>query len=297
VSPALAAAVEEAIRAECGARHTIKRTSAGPSGHFGKNWISNTGDTQFFIKALSASASGRFAAEADGLAAIAATGTIRTPRVVASGTTPDTAFLVLEYLPLRALNRDDGRRCAEAIAALHTHCGSRYGWHQDNHIGASLQTNTWSDDWPRFYADHRLTPQLQAAAANGYQGELQTCGERILRQIAAFFLERRPQASLVHGDLWCGNVGVLESGEPVIFDPASHFGDREVDFAMSELFGGLPESFYASYRAAAPLAEGYDQRRMLYNFYHVLNHLNLFGAGYLRQAERMASELTDYLRR
>ena len=102
--------------------------------------------------------------------------------------------------------------------------------------------------------------------------------------------------SLLHGDLWGGNWAADESGRPVVFDPAVYFGDRETDIAMSELFGGFPESFYAAYRAAWPLSSGFETRKTLYNLYHVLNHLNLFGAGYLRQAERMIDQLLAELR-
>jgi fructosamine-3-kinase len=297
MEPALVAAIEDAIRAACGARKVISRIVAQANQHACQHWIADCGDERFFIKTLAASDQARLHSEADGLAAIAGTGAIRTPAAVASGNTAELAFLVLEYLPLRALTRDDGARCAEAVAQMHSLNQERYGWHRDNFLGASLQRNAWSDDWPSFFASHRLEPQLQAAARNGHTGDLQVNGERITRQITAFFLERRPQASLIHGDLWSGNIGVLENGEPVSFDPAIYFGDREVDFAMSELFGGLPESFYARYRAIAPLADGYAHRRTLYNFYHVLNHLNLYGASSRRHAERMAHELVNFLRR
>lgn len=296
MDPALTLAIEDAVRDARGNRHVITKVHAGPQSAFGNIWLANTDSGRLFIKTTAAAEAQRLACEAKALRAIAATGTVRAPDVLAQGAAPDHGFLVLEYLPLRVPTRDDGTRCAEAIAALHACHGEHYGWHEDNYLGATRQANTWSDDWPRFFAEQRLAPQLGAAATKGFRGELQSAGERIVSKISAFFLERRPQASLTHGDLWAGNLGVLDTGEPVVFDPAVHYGDREADFAMSELFGGLPESFYASYRKIAPLGDGYAHRRTLYNFHQILNHLNLFGSSYLRQAERMARELNDYLR-
>jgi len=106
----------------------------------------------------------------------------------------------------------------------------------------------------------------------------------------------QPTPALLHGDLWSGNAGATVDGEPVVFDPAVYYGDREADLAMTELFGGFPACFYAAYREAWPLDAGYVQRRMLYNLYHVLNHLNLFGGGYLAQAERLIAQLLAELR-
>jgi fructosamine-3-kinase len=102
---------------------------------------------------------------------------------------------------------------------------------------------------------------------------------------------RQPQPALVHGDLWSGNAAILESGEPVIFDPATYYGDREVDLAMTELFGGFPTAFYQGYTEVSPLAEGYQQRKILYNLYHILNHFNLFGGSYAAQANQMINQL------
>ncbi|GAA5178805.1 fructosamine kinase family protein [Niveibacterium umoris] len=294
---ALAVAIEAAIRASTGSRFRISahQTVSGGSAH--QHWSLRGSGAQYFVKTGPTASHAAFAAEIDGLNALASSGVVRTPAVIAAGETPDAAFLILEHLDLRPMRREDGARCATALAALHAIQGTQYGWPRDNYIGASPQSNTPHDDWPTFFAQRRLAPQLAAAARHGHRGELQTHGARVIEKISAFFLDHRAPPSLLHGDLWSGNFAVLDSGEPVLFDPAVHYGDREADFAMSELFGGLPESFYAGYRAAAPLADGYAQRRTLYNFYHVLNHLNLFGPSYWRQAERMARDLSEYLRR
>jgi len=143
----------------------------------------------------------------------------------------------------------------------------------------------------------RLTPQLQLARAKGHRGAIGREADQLLERVPALFLDYRPRPSLLHGDLWHGNAAMDVDGRPAIFDPAVYRGDRDADLAMSELFGGFPTAFYVAYRAAWPPAEGYEQRKTLYNLYHILNHLNLFGRGYLGQAERMIRALDFELRR
>ncbi|MBN2885639.1 MAG: fructosamine kinase family protein, partial [Chromatiaceae bacterium] len=126
-------------------------------------------------------------------------------------------------------------------------------------------------------------------------GALQPQGERLLDALDAL-LDHHPPPSLLHGDLWGGNIGATPEGEPVIFDPAVYYGDRETDLAMTELFGGFDADFRAAYHEAWPLPTGYETRKTLYNLYHVLNHLNLFGGGYLAQSERMIGQLLAAIR-
>ncbi len=164
---------------------------------------------------------------------------------------------------------------------------TQFGFPCDNFIGTTPQPNAWTDDWITFWRDQRLGFQLQLAAKNGHGGQLQRLGEKLLDVLPAFFDGYTPQPSLLHGDLWGGNHAYLTDGTPTIFDPAAYYGDRECDLAMTELFGGYPADFYAAYRAAWPLDAGYAGRRDLYNLYHILNHANLFGGGYVRQAEQM----------
>jgi len=158
-------------------------------------------------------------------------------------------------------------------------------------VGPSWCWNTCPDDWIEFLRHQRLGHQFELAASQGYGGGLYETGQRLLENLAAFFQGYRPRPALLHGDLWSGNVDYTEAGEPVIFDPASYYGDREADLAMTELFGGFPRPFYEAYRHAAPLDPGYGVRRDLYNLYHVLNHLNLFGSGYLGQARALVDRL------
>jgi fructosamine-3-kinase len=257
-----------------------------------------TDGRSWFLKLNDAGALPMFEAEVDGLAALAACGAFRVPRVLACGATGEEAFLLLEHLRLRPLaSAEDGRRFAEALVQLHHDTGEHFGWARDNFIGANPQSNSQHDGWARFFVNCRLIPQLQMARARGHGGAVGREAEQLLERVPALFLDYRPRPSLLHGDLWNGNAAMDAEGRPVIFDPAVYRGDRDADLAMSELFGGFPTAFYAAYRAAWPPAEGYEQRKTLYNLYHVLNHLNLFGRSYLGQAERMIRALVFELRR
>jgi fructosamine-3-kinase len=171
---------------------------------------------------------------------------------------------------------------ARMLAALHRNTRAQHGWASDNWIGLAPQKNGWRDDWVSFYRDCRLLPQLERA---GLVNEARP----VLERLEEFFSEP-PKASLLHGDLWSGNAGFTPDG-PVIFDPAVYYGDREADLAMTELFGGFPREFYAAYEGESPLDEGYSLRKHLYNLYHLLNHLNLFGGGYLAQVKETLSLL------
>jgi fructosamine-3-kinase len=249
-----------------------------------------------FVKLLPADRAAVFAAEADGLALLAQTGTFRIPAVRAQGSDDAQAWLVLEWLDLHPVRSpEDGQRFGDALAALHAVHGPHYGLNRDNWLGDSAQENGTSESWPLFFARKRLLPQLSTALAGGLRGPLAHDVEGIIERIAALFLDYRPAASLLHGDLWHGNAGLDTDGRPVLFDPAVHYGDREADFAMAELFGGFPTSMYAAYVRRAPLHQHAPARRGLYRLYHLLNHFNLFGPSYLRETERTAARLLSEL--
>jgi protein-ribulosamine 3-kinase len=249
------------------------------------------GKRRFFVKTNQAALLGMFEAEYAGLQEITQTNTIKAPRPVCFGEDGGLAFLVMEYIATDGAGGTDSiTALGEKLAAMHRTTRADYGWYRDNTIGSTPQINERSSDWIEFWRDQRLGFQLQLAARNGHGGRLQLNGELLRSKIAVFF-PRQPPASLLHGDLWSGNYAIDAEGEPVIFDPAVYYGDRETDIAMTELFGGFPASFYAAYQNAYPLDEGYVVRKTLYNLYHVLNHLNLFGGGYGGQAERMIEKL------
>lgn len=254
-----------------------------------------------FRKTGDASRLAMFEAEVDGLAALRATQTVRVPAVYATGAAADgTAFIELEFLELTALSAHAGAKLGEKLAEVHWRTAhepeARFGWPRDNFIGTTPQSNRSHESWSAFFAQERLLPQLRLAQTNGMSAALISQGERLVENVGAFFLAYRPLPSLLHGDLWAGNAGELPDGTPVIFDPAVYRGDREADLAMAELFGGFPEAFYAAYRRAWPLDEGFETRKTLYNLYHILNHYNMFGASYLSQARRMIERLLAELR-
>lgn len=232
-----------------------------------------------------------FAAEAEGLNEIAASGQTQVPKVICHGQHDGQAYLVLEYVRLSALRGNSARLLGRQLAMLHQIQHAFFGWSSDNTIGSTPQHNGRDSDWVRFWQQQRLGKQLQFAAANGYTGSLQKKGEKLLEKIPLFFSAYQPQASLLHGDLWGGNAASDSQGNPVIFDPACYYGDRETDIAMTELFGGFAQDFYAAYEDEYPLDIGYKARKTLYNLYHIINHLNLFGSSYQHQAENMIDQL------
>lgn len=249
---------------------------------------------QFFIKLNSADKHAMFAAEVAGLGEIATTQTIRVPKPIAHGVAGKQSYLVLEHLDLRP--RGDAHLLGEQLAAMHRCSGHSFGFSQDNFIGETPQQNGRSDDWIDFWRERRLKFQLRLASENGYGDQLDDLAMKLLDALPAYFVGYSPQPSLLHGDLWGGNHAYLTDGTPAIFDPAVYYGDREADFAMTELFGGYSADFYTAYRTAYPLHEGYTLRRDLYNLYHILNHANIFGGGYVRQAQEMMRRLLAKVR-
>lgn len=269
--------------------------SAAPAGDVGRNaaWRADSGEGPVFLKTCPAAESERLAAEADGLRALAATGSLRLPRVLALIETEKAACLALEWLSLEQPDGAAEARFGAALAALHRHTAERFGWHRDNTIGLTPQINTPDDEWIRFWRVRRLGYQLELAARRGYGGELQEAGRRLIDNLDRLLAGHAPPASLLHGDLWAGNRAMV-AGRPAVFDPAVYYGDRETDLAMTRLFGGFGPAFYRAYDDAWPLPTGHEQRLALYQLYHVLNHLNLFGTGYLGQALDLVRRLNGY---
>jgi fructosamine-3-kinase len=251
---------------------------------------------RYFVKTNAAARLAMFEAEKAALEEIAASATVRVPRPLCVGAADESAWLILEWLDLQRLDESSAARLGEQLAALHRVSSPTFGWHRDNTIGATPQANATSEDWVEFWQLRRLEPQLRLAAQNGFRGRLQRLGENLLADCPAFFATHRPKPSLLHGDLWGGNAAATTEGEPVVFDPASYYGDREADLAMTELFGGFPRDFHDAYCTAWPPDAGYAVRRDFYNLYHVLNHANLFGGGYAGRAERMIEGLLAELR-
>jgi fructosamine-3-kinase len=246
------------------------------------------GDRSYFVKTNSANQQAMFEAEFNGLLDLAEAKAIRIPRPIATGISGDMAWLALEYIDLSGSG--DASQAGEQLARMHQTTANQFGWRMDNTIGSTHQPNPRTSSWVDFWRDQRLGFQLRLAADRGHGGQLQQRGERLMVEFAAL-IDHAPEPSILHGDLWGGNFAYSRDGEPVLFDPAVYFGDAEADLAMTELFGGFGRAFYQAYASIRPLDPGYRTRKTLYNLYHILNHLNLFGGGYGSQASSMIDQL------
>ncbi len=232
----------------------------------------------YFLKHGQHLPSDMFSAEAQGLRAIASTNTVRTPEVIAA----TEEFLLLEFIETRAPGVDYWIKLGRQLATMHNHKAERFGFECDNYCGATPQPNTWYADGHLFFAEQRLLYQGKLARD---QGLLTTRDFHSIEQFCIRLAELIPHqpASLLHGDLWRGNQMCSSSGQPVLFDPACHYGWGEAELAMTMLFGGFGDDFYTAYQEIRPLESGWQTRSALYNLYHLLNHLNLFGKTYYQQ--------------
>ena len=265
------------------------RRSVG-GGSINQAYAVTDGRATYFVKVNQANQLAMFEAEAHALKAIYETHTIGVPRPLLWNIAGNAAFLVTTWIEFGG-SRDAQAwaRMGEQLAALHrVHSSQGFGWHHNNTIGSTPQLNPWTPDWQTFWAEQRLGYQFRLAKRRGGHFPQQ---DALIAALPALLEGHNPPPSMVHGDLWSGNAAIARTGDPIILDPAIYFGDREVDLAMTELFGGFPAAFYEGYRAAYPLEPGYERRKVLYNLYHVINHFNLFGGSYEGQANRMIDQL------
>lgn len=249
-------------------------------GNTGSSWRLDTAQRTLFLKVAPTGTAGMARAEAAGLQALAATRTVRVPRVVA--VTGD--YLLLEYLAAGRAAAGYWRALASGLAGLHGIAQPAFGFAADNYCGRSRQRNAPMDDGHRFFAECRLLPQAEAAARAGLLEERQL---RAVASLCARLPELVPAQApaLLHGDLWSGNHFAGTDGLPVVIDPACYWGWPEADLAMMTLFGAPHPAFFDAYTALRPLPAGWRQRFDIYNLYHSLNHLNLFGGSYRTAVE------------
>lgn len=223
---------------------------------------------------------GMFDAEAKGLTLLFDTHSVRIPRVVGTGVRDDYQFVLMEFIAPAARARNYSQMLGRQLAALHRTPWHQFGLDHDNYIGSLTQQNTPSRDWVSFFIEQRLNPQLKAGVDAGRIGkDVASQFDALYRKLSDILSMEPP--SLVHGDLWSGNVIVDDSGNPCLIDPAVYYGHREVDLAMTELFGGFDRSFYDAYDEAFPTQPGLQERLDIYKLYPLLVHVNLFGGGYL----------------
>ena len=285
----LYSSVSEAVKDIFGEnRYVVKRSYvAGGDINEARALILDDG-TKLFIKSNSAASLGNFKAEAAGLDEIRATGAIGVPDVLGAGTDTGFSFLLLSFIGGGTRIRHYWETFAAELAAMHRAdvCEDRkYGFARDNWIGARKQINTQHSKWIPFFRDCRLAPQLQSAQSY-LSTEDNRRAEYLLAHLDRFLIEPE-KPSLVHGDLWSGNMITGVDGKGWLIDPAVYYGHPEVDIAMTELFGGFPKVFYEACTDAGIIQPGYRDRRDLYNLYQLLNHLNMFGRGYLPEVRRI----------
>jgi fructosamine-3-kinase len=238
-----------------------------------------TPDARYFVKWNFHPRPRMFEVEARGLNLLESAKALRVPHVVAVIDQP--AALVLEWIELGAHKTSAAEALGRGLAQQHRSTASTYGLDHDNYIGSTPQRNTPARSWIEFYRDQRLGAQRDLAQRNGYlTPDRARRLDRVMDRLDQWIDNKQVVPALLHGDLWGGNYLIDAQGSPVLIDPAVYYGDREAEIAFTELFGGFGAWFYAAYDEAWPLDRGYADRRDLYNLYHLLNHLNLFGEGY-----------------
>ena len=276
---------------------TLKAVEPIGGGCIHQAWSLQLGDgRRLFVKSGEAGAINLFRVEADALEALhqhAATELLVVPQPLAMSQLPHGDVLLLPWLDLggvdqRALGRGLAwlHRCSEAASP------GTFGWHRDGFIGSGAQPGGWRNSWGACFVELRLRPQLQQADRLGFDPLVL---DRLLTQLTNHLDRHAPLPALVHGDLWGGNAGSLSDGRGALFDPATYWADREVDLAMTRMFGGFDASFYSAYNAEYPVAPGAEERIEIYNLYHLINHANLFGGGYIKQSRASLQRLARLL--
>jgi fructosamine-3-kinase len=238
-----------------------------------------TNDASYFVKWNSRARARLFEVEARGLKLLAEAKALRVPHVVALVEQPPA--LVLEWIDLGSNKLAASEALGRGLAQQHRTTAPAYGLDHDNYIGSTPQRNTPARSWIEFYRDRRLGTQRGLAQRHGHlTPDRARRLDRVMERLDRWIDDAQVVPALLHGDLWGGNYLIDAQGNPVLIDPAVYYGDREAEIAFTELFGGFGARFYAAYSEAWPLDRSYADRRDLYNLYHLLNHLNLFGEGY-----------------
>jgi fructosamine-3-kinase len=293
-------AVSHAVRKTFGAGVTVVGVHGVLGGCINRGRVLTLSDGGVcFLKENDVGLDGMFAAEKEGLERLAAVGMLRVPRPFVVGSDGGDQFLLMECIVSGSPKRDFWDELGTGLARHHRSSSHgpvsvrRYGLEGDNYIGSSPQVNEWSDDWAHFFGERRLRPQLDRAARSGLlDASIESAANRLIDRLG-MLLPAHPAPALLHGDLWSGNFMVDDSGSPVLIDPAVFYGHNEADLAMTRLFGGFPRAFYDAYRRECPVEKGFDERCELYNLYHLLNHLNLFGTGYLGGVSRIIKRFQE----
>lgn len=282
-------AIAQHLSDVCMFDYQIKERTRLNGGDVNECYMISDGEQRYFVKTNSREFFPKFEAEGEGLKEIRETDTVFVPELITMGHTKHHAYIILNYLATKPLeNSKASYQFGEQLGLLHQWGEQKeYGADQDNYIGETLQPNPWHKKWGRFFAEQRIGWQLQLLDEKGIHfGNI----DEIVDAVKAGLLNHNPRPSLLHGDLWHGNAAHSAFG-PICYDPASYWGDRECDIAMTELFSGFQPEFYQGYESIFPLDQGYQKRRPIYNLYHILNHCNLFGGHYLADAENRVNQI------
>lgn len=203
------------------------------------------------------------------------------------------AVLIMSFHQLGSFDSASTAQAGKALAEQHKLSNLNFGWGSDNYIGLTPQPNHWKDHWVDFFREQRLLPMLDRASQRGLSQNSAQAAHEIVANLDEL-LSHQVVPALVHGDLWSGNLSLdTENRKPLFFDPAPYYGDREVDIAMTELFGRQADAFYQAYETVSPLDKGYEQRRPIYNLYHALNHVVLFGTSYNGLVRNQLEQITN----
>lgn len=252
-------------------------------------YMISDGQQRYFVKVNQRDFINKFEIEAENIRILRESNTVFVPELIMTGTSKQHAFIILNFLPTKPL--DDNKNSyafGQQLARLHMWSEQKeYGFDQDNYIGSTLQPNKWDKKWSRFFAEQRIGWQLQLMREKGINlVDINDFTQLIHEKLAS----HQPKPSLLHGDLWHGNVANSVVG-PICYDPACYWGDRECDLAMTELFEGFQPEFYQGYESVFPLDITYAERKDIYNLYHLLNHYNQFGGHYLEKADQMIKRI------
>jgi len=270
----------------------LVRYKSVTGGDINQAFLASDGVQSVFVKLNLPQYKWMFVAEAQGLNELYMTYTIGVPQVIAYDCTAEVSYLLLEALEF--CSQSDPAKLGLQLARLHSQYGDAFGFHEDNFIGTTPQKNSWHSDWITFYREQRLVHQFKRIPKQYLSKQFVADFNQLMDKLPDFFANRPLKPSLIHGDLWSGNWGYVQpDASPVIFDPAAYYADHEMELAMMELFGSPGKAFFEAYQSVLPIDAGYSFRRPLYQLYHLLNHLNLFGEGYLTRCKSLVARLVS----
>jgi len=278
---------EEILTAITGQRHNVTGVKVAHGGCISDSYTVTTLNDKLFLKQSGLNQADMFEAEANGLKELSQCKSLRVPQVFGTFQNDRNCYILMESLNLSSHNSSSFTKLGKSLAEMHRISAEKHGLDQNNYIGSTPQINNKCESWVDFYNHCRLMPQAYMTGND----EIEKKCEALAEICESFFTDYTPSPSLLHGDLWSGNTARCDLDTPMIYDPAVYYGDRETDLAFTEFFGGFTNDFYDAYQESWEVHPGYQIRRYLYQLYHSLNHLNLFGNSYLNRS----LEMLDYL--